>query len=399
MYDSVSIGNIPKWAQIVAAYVDGHYKNFDQAVKQFPNAYHVSITVFGQPGARVCDTEPGDLTPTQAAAWAKNEIANGRRPTIYTNLYEHPQVVNALAARGLQFGRDVDWWAAGYTGHPYLASGSVATQYADPGPYDISDTNGVWPYPVAPPPPPFTPLGKCIGMARAGTGYWLANSDGTVAGHGAMSYGGIVTKLVDPICGITAHPSGKGYWLVASDGGVFSFGASKFYGSTGNVTLTKPVVGMSSTPTGDGYWLVAADGGVFAFGDAGFYGSTGGITLNQPVVGMIPSPSGNGYFLVAADGGVFTFGDAVFQGSTGGVALVKPIIGVGGGKVGYWLAAADGGVFAFGQGYMGSTANVTLNAPVVGMVPSSTGNGYALVASDGGVFTFGDFQFKGAGAQ
>ena len=75
---------------------------------------------------------------------------------------------------------------------------------------------------------------------------------------------------------MTATPDGDGYWLVAADGGIFSFGDAAFYGSTGNLSLTKPIVGMSSTIDGNGYWLVASDGGIFAYGDASFYGSTGG---------------------------------------------------------------------------------------------------------------------------
>ena len=43
---------------------------------------------------------------------------------------------------------------------------------------------------------------------------------------------------------------------------------------------------------------------------------------------MAPSDTGNGYWLVASDGGIFAFGDAVFQGSTGNIALNKPIVGM-----------------------------------------------------------------------
>jgi hypothetical protein len=64
---------------------------------------------------------------------------------------------------------------------------------------------------------------------------------------------------------------------------------------------------------------------------------------------------------------------------------------------GYWLLASDGGVFAFGTaGFHGSTGNVRLNQPAVGMAPSVDGRGYFLVASDGGVFAFGDAPFRGS---
>jgi hypothetical protein len=50
--------------------------------------------------------------------------------------------------------------------------------------------------------------------------------------------------------------------------------------------------------------------------------------LNQPVVGMAGSSDGAGYWLVAADGGIFTFGDAGFRGSTGNLHLNAPVIGM-----------------------------------------------------------------------
>ena len=66
---------------------------------------------------------------------------------------------------------------------------------------------------------------------------------------------------------------------------------------------------------------------------------------------------------------------------------------------GYWLVASDGGIFTFGDaGFHGSTGNITLNKPIVGMAATPTGNGYWLVASDGGIFTFGDAGFYGSHA-
>jgi len=75
---------------------------------------------------------------------------------------------------------------------------------------------------------------------------------------------------------------------------------------------------------------------------------------------------------------------------------------------GYWLDASDGGIFAFGDaGFYGSIPGLglhpagsglpdSLNAPIVGMVPSADGGGYFMVASDGGVFAFGDAKFAGS---
>ena len=208
-----------------------------------------------------------------------------------------------------------------------------------------------------------------------------------------------------------AHGAGGGYWLAGADGKVYRFGNALELGSLPPNSLNQPVVCMTSTATGHGYWLVARDGGVFTFGDAPYAGSTGGAVLNQPIVGMAAVPPGvsggsatgpgRGYWLTAADGGVFSFGSAGFFGSTGNLRLNQPIVGMaptpsGGG---YWLVARDGGIFAFGSaGFFGSTGNLRLNQPIVGMAPTPSGGGYWLAAADGGVFAFGDAGFLGSAA-
>jgi hypothetical protein len=125
------------------------------------------------------------------------------------------------------------------------------------------------------------------------------------------------------------------------------------------------------TPTpapSHGYWLVGSDGGIFTFGSAQFYGSTGSLRLQRPVVGIVPTKDRGGYWLDASDGGVFAFGDAGFYGSIPGLGLHPA----------------------------GSGLPNSLNAPIVGMVPSADGGGYFMVASDGGVFAFGDATFAGS---
>jgi hypothetical protein len=124
-----------------------------------------------------------------------------------------------------------------------------------------------------------------------------------------------------------------------------------------------------TTPGGSaGYWLVGSDGGIFTFGAANFYGSTGNLVLQRPVVGIVTTADHGGYWLDASDGGVFSFGDTSFYGSIPGL-----------------------GIHPAGSGLPDS-----LNAPVVGMVPSFDDHGYFMVASDGGVFAFGDAQFEGS---
>ena len=118
----------------------------------------------------------------------------------------------------------------------------------------------------------------------------------------------------------------------------------------------------------EGYWLVGSDGGVFTFGQANFYGSTGSLKLQRPVVGIVSTADHGGYWLDASDGGVFSYGDTAFFGSIPGLGLHPA----------------------------GSGVAKSLNAPIVGMVPSYDDHGYFMVASDGGVFTFGDAKFSGS---
>ncbi|HEY3844513.1 MAG TPA: hypothetical protein VGL48_14770 [Acidimicrobiales bacterium] len=117
-------------------------------------------------------------------------------------------------------------------------------------------------------------------------------------------------------------------------------------------------------------------------------------TAGASTAGKVPA-----YWLVASDGGIFSFGGATYYGSTGNMHLNKPIVGLaatpdGGG---YWLVASDGGIFSYGDAlFHGSTGNLKLNRPIVGMTPTPDGGGYWLVASDGGIFAFGDAVFHGS---
>ncbi len=154
-----------------------------------------------------------------------------------------------------------------------------------------------------------------------------------------------------------------------------------------------------------GYWLVGSDGGIFTFGSAQFHGSTGSLHLQRPVVGITPTATRGGYWLVASDGGIFAFGNAGFHGSIPGSglnpagsglprSLNAPIVGMvpsndGGG---YFMVASDGGVFAFGDArFEGSCPGIGgCRGAAVAVVPDATGNGYWVVTSTGAVYTFGD---------
>ena len=126
------------------------------------------------------------------------------------------------------------------------------------------------------------------------------------------------------------------------------------------------------------------------------------VKLSDPVNGVLPGapgrgvllnedPKGQGYWLVASDGGIFAFADSGFFGSTGNIKLNQPIVGMTATPSGrgYWLVARDGGIFSFGDSaFHGSTGNIKLNQPIIGMAATPSGSGYWLAAADGGVFAF-----------
>jgi hypothetical protein len=107
------------------------------------------------------------------------------------------------------------------------------------------------------------------------------------------------------------------------------------------------------------------------------------------------SIAAQGYWEVASDGGIFSYGSAPFYGSTGNIRLNQPIVGMATDPAtgGYWFVAADGGIFSFNAPFYGSMGGKRLNAPIVGMAATPDGGGYWFVAADGGVFSFGDAKF------
>ena len=177
-----------------------------------------------------------------------------------------------------------------------------------------------------------------------------------------------------------------------------------------------PSTSISPTLAGGSYTLVptSCTGVTLSGADAGDYtvvfsSNSGNFTVTGGPPPP-PPPAPHGYWLVGSDGGIFTFGSATFYGSTGNLKLQRPVVGITptASQGGYWLVASDGGIFAFGDaGFYGSIPGLgmaptgsglpgALNAPIVGMVPSADGGGYFMVARDGGVFAFGDAQFEGS---
>ena len=156
---------------------------------------------------------------------------------------------------------------------------------------------------------------------------------------------------------------------------------------------TMTISTSSSTPVGDDYAVSVTATGQTATHTTPISLGVDTVPVTLP---FVPTPR---YWSVATDGGIFAFGAAHFYGSTGNIHLNNPIVGIaptpdGGG---YWLVASDGGIFSFGDAtFLGSTGNIHLNQPIVGMAASPTGHGYWLVASDGGIFAYGDAGFHGS---
>jgi hypothetical protein len=180
---------------------------------------------------------------------------------------------------------------------------------------------------------------------------------------------------------------------------------ANYFGATGSPAT------FTVQEASHGYWLVGSDGGIFSFGSAAFHGSTGGIPLQRPVMAITPTSTGNGYWLVASDGGIFSFGDSTYYGSLPGLgfhpagsglpqSLNAPIVGMVPTFTGqgYFMVASDGGVFAFGDAtFDGSCPGIGGCAGrAVAVMPDSTGKGYWLVTNVGGVYAFGDASFYGA---
>lgn len=143
MYDSVTPEHIPSTAEIVAGYVDGNFKNMDRVRQLFPHAIYVEITVFATDDiGDVLDVEKGDATPQDAPGWVIKRRAKGETPSVYCNYSTWPSVRDAFKAANVV---EPYYWIADYTSKAALIAGSVATQYEDAGPFDLSIVADYWP--------------------------------------------------------------------------------------------------------------------------------------------------------------------------------------------------------------------------------------------------------------
>jgi hypothetical protein len=221
----------------------------------------------------------------------------------------------------------------------------------------------------------------------------------------------------DPVTGLgTPEDQNLGIALEGADGCPSVAGLSAYSGpvsGAGPITLTGGGLADASKitfgPAGAGTIVSRTETSLVVVPPSPGHALCVDITVTNPVgtsatsmddtFAFGSSGSCNGYRFVASDGGIFDFGSATFEGSTGNLALKAPIVGMATTPDGngYWLVASDGGIFTFGDaGYYGSTGAIHLNEPIVGMAATPDGRGYWLVASDGGIFTFGDAGYYGS---
>lgn len=202
MYDSISVASYPADTQLALAYIDGHWPAAAAVQARFPNArvFTLTTTTTGNPTAEGYDCEKGDGDALSAVSWATNKIATHERPLIYCSRlgrpgYGWPWVLSACYAAKIPLSA-IDFGIADATGAAHLVPGSVFTQWGQGGngAYDISQTNGTWPYASpAPPIPPPSPSIEDVAYYvtnTAGTGYVipvdLSHKTGIVSGADAQ---------------------------------------------------------------------------------------------------------------------------------------------------------------------------------------------------------------------
>jgi transposase-like protein len=128
MFDSVNIANIPEGSAWVAGYVNGTWPTYDELVKKFPHARHVSITVNKNERADVLDVEEGDASTDDAVTWVRAMREQGRTPIVYTSAARVSPMLDYFRSQNEP---EPLLWVADWTNEPHLYPGSVATQWAN----------------------------------------------------------------------------------------------------------------------------------------------------------------------------------------------------------------------------------------------------------------------------
>lgn len=138
MYDSIDVAAIPANATDLLGYTDGIHANIAALRARFPNARIHTISAIGQVFAEWIDVEDGCVWPNQEAA----SLFHVWGPQGCKGYYSYLSNMQALkeAHQAANPGMGAEYFDADYTNVEHVDAGYVATQYADPGSYDISDT-------------------------------------------------------------------------------------------------------------------------------------------------------------------------------------------------------------------------------------------------------------------
>lgn len=102
MPDSIYPENLPGGYSAYLGYTDGRWPTARALRSKFPRAHILTLTVTGGSAADGCDCETGDLTPAQAAGYAKQRLDAGDwRPVVYASISKMPQVLDELGQLGI----------------------------------------------------------------------------------------------------------------------------------------------------------------------------------------------------------------------------------------------------------------------------------------------------------
>jgi hypothetical protein len=365
----------------------------------------VTLSGIGEPIFPTFDAK-GDLWVSEVAEvaepsvdeFASNQLTTSGSPTPVVSLSS----TDFSDTRGLTFDTAGDLWVAGAAVEKFTPNQLVSSSTQMPAVTISGSSTGInEPGDVLIAEPPVV---TSVSPA-AGSG----GSTVTINGAG-FDYGSSVEFGDTPASSVTYLTPYELRAVAPPGSGTADVTVSTFAGTS----LTSAADQFTYPPRPHGYWLVGSDGGVFSFGAAQFYGSTGSLVLQRPVVGIVATKDDAGYWLDASDGGVFSYGDAAsrFYGSLPGLglhpagsglphSLDAPVVGMvpSNDDGGYFMVASDGGVFAFGDArFSGSCPGLAggCAGAAVAVMPDHSGNGYWLVTKTGNVYGFGDAPYLGA---
>jgi hypothetical protein len=141
MYDSVTPAQIPG-NHPIATYATGSYA---VSPSQVAGKQVIWIDTNGSAPtkASVLDIEPGNVSPSAAAGWAKARLTNDPHAVvrIYTMLSQWNAAKASIATLPAWMQSHVKWWIADPTGVQHVVPGSDATQWYWGPTYDISTVN------------------------------------------------------------------------------------------------------------------------------------------------------------------------------------------------------------------------------------------------------------------